>query len=124
MKVASVCPACGRPASTKGRSECLYCGVRLLPVETGVVKAAGSGAPIAVDERRLKVAPPAERPEPPRLDAPWLRQTEPVSPARLFFRSAWTRFLLIGALLLLSILGLGKLIEDHQPGNAPARGTR
>jgi len=124
MKVASVCPACGRPASTKGRSECLYCGARLLPVETGVVKAAGSGSPIAVDKEQLKVPPPVERPAPPRLDAPWLRQTDPVSPALLFFRSGWTRFLLIGALLLLAILGLGKLIEDHQPGHTPASSPR
>lgn len=124
MKVASVCPACGRPASTKGRSECLYCGARLLPVETGTVRAAGSGAPIEVEESRLKVPPPVERPAPPRLDAPWLRVSETQGPVELFFRSPRVRFVLVVSFILLAILGLGRFIESRQPGSHPAPAVR
>ncbi len=47
MKVTGVCPTCGRAASSKGRSECLYCGSPLDPVATGTVSAPSSGVPIA-----------------------------------------------------------------------------
>jgi hypothetical protein len=123
MKVASICPACGRPASTKGRSECVYCGARLLPVETGTVSAAGSGTPIAVSPENLKAPPPPGPPSPPRLDAPWLRVSEAEPPARRFLRNGWVRFALAVSFILLAILGLGRFIEEQRPGphrQAPA----
>lgn len=46
MKVSAVCPSCGRATASKGRSECLYCGMPLDPVETGKVTAPSSGVPI------------------------------------------------------------------------------
>jgi hypothetical protein len=93
-------------------------------VETGVVKAAGSGSPIAVDEQQLKLPPPAERPAPPRLDAPWLRVSETQGPVRLFFASPRVRFVLIVAFILLAVLGLGRFIESRRPGNHPERWSR
>ncbi|MBL8111396.1 MAG: hypothetical protein JNK60_00805 [Acidobacteria bacterium] len=64
MKVAAICPTCSRPASTKGRSVCLYCGAPLQPVVTGKVSAAQSGIAIDVPpelrrEARASAAPVA-----------------------------------------------------------------
>ena len=63
MKVRAVCSACGRPASSPGRSECLYCGAPLAPVVTGTVTAEGSGRPVAVAPGNLKAPVPAAPPQ-------------------------------------------------------------
>jgi hypothetical protein len=88
-----------------------------MPVATGTVRAAGSGSPIAVEPENLKVPPPVENPSPPRLEAPWLQVSEPERPVRRFFKNGWVRFFLVASFILLSIFGLGRLIEDHQPRN-------
>lgn len=113
VKVRAVCPACGRPASSSGRAECLYCGAPLAPVVTGSVFAAGSGRPVAVEPASLKGAPP---PVPPRAPRPaWMSYEAEERPWALFFESPWVRCLLVVGLVLAGILGIAKLIDDHRP---------
>ena len=122
MKVRAVCPSCGRPASSPGRSDCLYCGAPLAPVVTGTVSAAGSGTPIEVPDGRLKGPPPAVPPPAPR--PAWMDYEAEVRPVARYFESGWVRLLLVAAFVLAGILVLAKVIDDHRPPGyteAPAR---
>lgn len=113
MKVRAVCPACGRPASSAGRSECLYCGAPLAPVVTGSVPAAGSGRPVTVDPANLKGPPP---PVPPPAQKPaWMRYEEDERPLARLLESGWVRFLLVVALVLAAVFGVARLIDDQRP---------
>ena len=113
VKVSAVCPACGRPASSKGRSVCLYCGAPLTPVATGKVSAAGSGRPIEVEEAHVKA--PAAPPPPPRPRPGWMDVHDDRGPvARLLSRS-WVRAALVVAVILFMIFWIGKAIDDHRP---------
>jgi hypothetical protein len=117
VKVRAVCPACGRPASSPGRSECLYCGAPLSAVVTGTVSAAGSGKPVTVAPENLKspatssppaVAPPAQKPA-------WMRYGAEERPVERFFRNGWVRFFLVVGFVLAGILGIASVIDDHRP---------
>lgn len=113
VKVRAVCPACGRPASSPGRAECLYCGAPLAPVVTGSVTAAGSGRPIEVDGASLKGPAPVAPPPGPR--PAWLDYEAEERPFARLLESGWVRLLLVAAFVLAGILGLAKLIDDHRP---------
>ena len=120
MRVRAVCPACGRPASSPGRSECLYCGAPLAPVVTGTVSAAGSGKPVTVAPENLKrPAPGAPAALPPAVaTAPkpgWMRYGAEDRPVARFFESGWVRFFLVVAFVLAGILAIATLIDDHRP---------
>ncbi|MFN7986925.1 MAG: hypothetical protein U0529_05600 [Thermoanaerobaculia bacterium] len=116
MKVRAVCPACGRPASSPGRSECLYCGAPLSAVVTGTVSAAGSGRPVSVAPENLKSPAPGapSRPDPGEKPA-WMRYKAEERPVARFFESGWVRFALVVALVLAGILAIAKVIDDHRP---------
>ena len=113
MKVRAVCPSCGRPASSPGRSDCLYCGAPLAPVVTGSVTAAGSGRPIEVDESKRKGPAPAVPPREPR--PAWMDYEAEDRPISRLLESGWVRLLLVAAFVLAGVLGLAKLIDDHRP---------
>jgi len=113
VKVRAVCPACGRPASSPGRAECLYCGAPLAPVVTGTVRASGSGSPVTVDPSSLKGSPPAVPPPAPKPG--WMSYEVEERPLARFFESGWVRLLLVAALVVAGILGIAKLIDDHRP---------
>ncbi len=117
VKVRAVCPACGRPASSPGRSDCLYCGAPLSAVVTGTVSAAGSGKPVSVAPENLKspagaVAPPlsAAREKP-----AWMRYETEERPVARLLENGWVRFTLVAALVLAGILAIAKVIDDHRP---------
>jgi len=113
VKVRAVCPACGRPASSPGRSECLYCGAPLAPVVTGTVTAEGSGRPVAVAPGNLKAPAPAA---PPKAEKPgWMRCEAEERPVARFFENGWVRFILVVAFVLAGILAIASLIDDHRP---------
>jgi hypothetical protein len=117
VKVRAVCPACGRPASSPGRSECLYCGAPLRAVVTGTVSAAGSGKPVTVAPENLK-GPAAPAAPPPALlsDKPaWMRYEVEERPVARFFENGWVRFFLVVAFVLAGILTIAKVIDDHRP---------
>ncbi len=117
VKVRAVCPACGRPASSPGRSECLYCGAPLAAVVTGTVSAAGSGKPVTVAPENLRSpapsSPPAAEPSAPKPD--WMRYGGEEQPVARFFRNGWVRFFLVVGFVLAGILGIASLIDDHRP---------
>ena len=117
MKVRAVCPACGRPASSPGRSECLYCGAPLAAVITGTVSAAGSGKPVAVAPENLKSPAPASPPPPvpPASKPAWMTYEAEERPVARFFQNGWVRFALVAALVLAGILTIVNLIDDHRP---------
>lgn len=116
MKVRAVCPACGRPASSPGRSDCLYCGAPLTAVVTGTVSAAGSGRPVEVAPENLKGPAAAAPPSPPPGEKPaWMRFEAEERPVARFFESGWVRFALVVALVLAGILTIAKVIDDHRP---------
>lgn len=121
VKVRAVCPACGRPASSPGRSECLYCGAPLAAVVTGTVSAAGSGRPVTVAPENLKSPAPSSPPSSPPAAAPpaqkpaWMRYGGEERPVALFFRNGWVRFFLVVGFVLAGILGIASLIDDHRP---------
>ena len=117
VKVRAVCPACGRPASSPGRSECLYCGAPLSAVVTGTVSAAGSGKPVTVAPENLK-SPAGAVPPPPsaaREKPAWMRYEAEERPVARFFENGWVRFALVVALVLAGILVIAKVIDDHRP---------
>ena len=113
VKVRAVCPSCGRPASSPGRSECLYCGAPLAAVVTGSVTAAGSGTPIEVPEGKLKGPPPPVPAPGPR--PAWMDYEAEERPVARFLENGWVRFLLVLGFVLAGILVLAKLIDDHRP---------
>ncbi|MCL4810429.1 MAG: hypothetical protein KJ062_21920 [Thermoanaerobaculia bacterium] len=118
VKVRAVCPACGRPASSPGRSECLYCGAPLTAVVTGTVSAAGSGKPVTVAPENLRSPGPVSlaTPVPPPAAKPaWMRYEAEERPVARFFESGWVRFFLVVAFVLAGILAIAKLIDDHRP---------
>jgi hypothetical protein len=117
VKVRAVCPACGRPASSPGRSECLYCGAPLAAVVTGTVSAAGSGKPVTVAPENLKSPAPASRPVTPSpAEKPaWMKYEAEERPVARFFGSGWVRLFLVVALVLAGILAIASLIDDHRP---------
>ncbi len=117
MKVRAVCSACGRPASSPGRSECLYCGAPLAAVATGTVSAAGSGKPVTVAPENLKspatTAPPSSAA--PAGKPAWMRYEAEERPVARFFENGWVRFFLVVAFVLAGILAIANLIDDHRP---------
>ena len=117
VKVRAVCPACGRPASSPGRSECLYCGAPLTAVVTGTVSAAGSGKPVTVAPENLKgpAAPAAPAPALPSDRPAWMRYEAEARPVARFFEYGWVRFFLVVAFVLVGILTIAKVIDDHRP---------
>lgn len=115
MKVRAVCPACGRPASSPGRSECLYCGAPLAAVVTGTVSAAGSGRPVEVAPENLKAPGAAAPPPPPREKPAWMRYEAEERPLALLLEKGWVRLVLVVAFVLAGILFLAKVIDDHRP---------
>ncbi len=118
VKVRAVCPACGRPASSPGRSECLYCGAPLAAVVTGTVSAAGSGTPVTVPPENLKSSAPASPSTPvapPAAKPAWMRYEAEERPVARFFENGWVRFFLVVAFVLAGILAIAKVIDDHRP---------
>ena len=116
MKVRAVCPACGRPASSSGRSECLYCGAPLRAVVTGTVSAAGSGRPVVVAPENVKEPAAAAPPPPPPREKPaWMRYEADERPVARLFESGWVRFGIVVALVVAGILTIAKVIDDHRP---------
>lgn len=117
VKVRAVCPACGRPASSPGRSECLYCGAPLTAVVTGTVSAAGSGKPVTVAPENLKgpTTPVAPNPALPPDKPAWMRYEAEERPVARFFENGWVRFFLVVAFVLVGILAIAKVIDDHRP---------
>jgi hypothetical protein len=116
VKVRAVCPACGRPASSPGRSECLYCGAPLIAVVTGTVSAAGSGKPVIVAPENLKGTPSAPPPPARAAEKPaWMRYEAEERPVARFFENGWVRFFLVAAFVLAGILTIAKVIDDHRP---------
>lgn len=114
VKVRAVCPACGRPASSSGRSECLYCGAPLSAVVTGTVAAAGSGRPVSVAPENIK-EPAAAVPSPSREKPGWMRYEAEERPVARFFENGWVRLALVVALVLAGILTIAKVIDDNRP---------
>ncbi|HYN44161.1 MAG TPA: hypothetical protein VE129_20470 [Thermoanaerobaculia bacterium] len=117
MKVRAVCSVCGRPASSPGRSECLYCGAPLTAVVTGTVSAAGSGKPVTVVPENLKSPAPSV---PPSAAAPvpkpaWMRYESEERPVARFFENGWVRFFLVVAFVLAGILAIASVIDDNRP---------
>ena len=113
VRVRAVCPACGRPTASPGRSECLYCGAPLAAVVTGTVSAAGSGRPVTVAPGNLKGPPPVP---PPHAEKPgWMRYEAEERPVARLFESGWVRFALVVALVLAGIATIARLIDDHRP---------
>lgn len=118
VKVRAVCPACGRPASSPGRSECLYCGAPLTAVVTGTVSAAGSGRPVTVAPENLKSPAPVSLQNPEAAPAPkpaWMTYEAEERPMARFFENGWVRFFLVVAFVLAGIFALANLIDDHRP---------
>ena len=119
VKVRAVCPACGRPASSPGRSECLYCGAPLAAVVTGTVSAAGSGERVTVAPENLKSPAPALPSSPvPAPDArrpAWMSYGAEERPVARFFGNAWVRLVLVVAFVLAGILAIASLIDHHRP---------
>jgi hypothetical protein len=117
VKVRAVCRACGRPASSPGRSECLYCGAPLAPVVTGTVSAAGSGKPVTVAPENLKSPAPASAPaaQPSEPKPAWMSFGAEERPGARFFGNGWVRFFLVVAFVLAGILAIAGLIDDHRP---------
>lgn len=117
VKVRAVCPACGRPASSPGRSECLYCGAPLASVVTGTVTAAGSGRPVAVAPENLKNLSPALPPPPasPAEKPAWMSYEAEERPVARFFENGWVRLFLVVAFVLAGVLAIAKVIDDHRP---------
>ncbi len=117
VRVRAVCPACGRPASSPGRSECLYCGAPLTAVVTGTVSAAGSGKPVTVAPENLKGSTTPVAPTPAlSTDKPaWMRYEAEERPVARFFENGWVRFFLVVAFVLAGILTIAKVIDDHRP---------
>ena len=113
VRVRAVCPACGRPTASPGRSECLYCGAPLAAVVTGTVSAEGSGKPVAVAPENLKGAPPV--PPPPAAKPGWMSYEAEERPVARFFESGWVRFALVVALVLAGVVTIARLIDDHRP---------
>lgn len=138
MKVSGICPSCGRPASSKGRAECLYCGAPLDPVATGTVSATGSGRPVApaggdatmpLAQDGSPAAPKGPRativprkPPVPNLYEERARrqQEEGINPIREFVSTGTGKFVLWAGGIGLAIFGLVSLIEHFQPKNAKA----
>lgn len=118
VKVRAVCPTCGRPASSPGRSDCLYCGAPLTAVVTGTVSAAGSGTPVTVAPENLKSPAPASTATPAETPAPkpgWMSYQAEERPVSRFFENGWVRFFLVVAFVLAGILAIASLIDDHRP---------
>jgi hypothetical protein len=118
VKVRAVCPACGRPASSPGRSECLYCGAPLTAVVTGTVSAAGSGKPVTVAPENLRSPAPASPPipvTPPAAKPAWMTYEAEERPVARFLENGWVRFFLVVAFVLAGILAIANLIDDHRP---------
>jgi len=117
VKVRAVCPACGRPASSPGRSECLYCGAPLAAVVTGTVSAAGSGNPVTVAPENLRGPAPVPPPAAAPVDRKpgWMTYEAEERPVARFFGNGWVRFLLVVAFVLAGILAIANLIDVHRP---------
>ena len=115
MKVRAVCPACERPASSPGRSKCLYCGAPLSAVVTGTVSAAGSGRPVEVAPENLKTPGAASPPPAPREKPAWMRYEAEERPVARLLENGWVRFALVAAFVLAGILFIAKVIDDHRP---------
>jgi hypothetical protein len=117
MRVSSVCPSCARPAFSKGRSECIYCGAALQPVVTGKVTATDSGRPVEVPADALKPVPPGAAPSPGFVgEMPaWMRMDVRVNPVRRFLGSGWFVFILVAAIVVAAILVIATTIDNHQP---------
>ena len=118
VKVRAVCPACGRPASSPGRSECLYCGAPLAAVVTGNVTAVGSGKPVTVAPENLKGGvpfSPAPSPAPSAGKPAWMSYEAEDRPVARFLENGWVRFFLVVAFVLAGILAIAKVIDDHRP---------
>ncbi len=107
MKVAAICPTCSRPAASKGRAVCLYCGAPLQPVTTGQVSAAQSGVAIEVPahlRREARETPPKvtvslpEIPESPPSVWSELRQ-RPLLLALLWFVGVGAAILFLGTFI-------------------------
>ena len=117
VKVRAICPACSRPASSPGRSECLYCGTPLTAVVTGTVSAAGSGKPVTVAPENLKAPAPNLPPSvlPPAAKPAWMTYEAEERPVARFLENGWVRFFLVLAFVLAGILAIAKVIDDHRP---------
>ena len=117
MKVRAVCSVCGRPVSSPGRSECLYCGAPLTAVVTGTVSAAGSGKPVTVAPENLKSPAPSAPPSPasPAGKPAWMRYEAEERPVARFFENVWVRLFLVVAFVLAGILTIANLIDDNRP---------
>lgn len=107
MKVAAICPGCSRPASSKGRTVCLYCGAPLQPVVTGQVSAAQSGVAIEVPphlRREARETPPHVKVSLPELaptsSSVWseLRQ-RPLLMALLWFLGVGAAIVFLGSFI-------------------------
>lgn len=118
MKVRAICPACSRPASSPGRSECLYCGAPLTAVVTGTVSAAGSGKPVTVAPENLRTSAPVSA-QPPVVPPPakpaWMSYEAEERPVARFFENGWVRLFLVVAFVLAGILAIASLIDDNRP---------
>lgn len=111
MKVAAICPTCSRPASSKGRSVCLYCGAPLQPVVTGQVSAAESGVAIDVPpelRREIRAVATAVAVAVPVVPVPRPSAWRALSERPLLAALLW--LLGVGA----AILFLGSFIAEQQ----------
>ena len=117
MTSAPTRPPTKRAASSPGRSECLYCGAPLTAVLTGTVSAAGSGKPVTVAPESLKgpTTPVAPAPALSTYKPAWMRYEAEERPVARFFENGWVRFFLVVAFVLVGILTIAKVIDDHRP---------
>lgn len=136
MKVSGVCPNCGRPTASKGRSECLYCGATVEAVPTGAVTAPGSGAPLppsAAPPSGAPFAAPGPASPPRRVTVERARavpnlyaerakrmQAEGENPVAEFFRSGTGKVAIWVGSIAVVIWILFATIEHFQPKNTKA----